>query len=179
MKPLDLEIAKGKVNGMSDGAIAKEFEVNARTIYRHRKRPEVIQLIEKVRQGVVERDLPVAYKNWGKYLRDGSKDKTSQRFKFEATEKTLQMADVLPSANPSTYIQQIFNQNNFVLSPLLQKVLEGHTKSLMFGGNGDQVVEAEEVEQEAKTWKPQPKSPGKDKSDEDEALDEGDEEEEE
>ena len=125
------EIGRRRIAGQKTKEIAKEIGLTPDTVRRYLKRDDVKEWIEREQLGVLEA-LPNAVQNITGLVNGmkGEKDKDERRLCFEATKEVLKVGGIIPTNTQSTFIQNIYGQNNLVLSPVLKEMLERHEKSL-------------------------------------------------
>lgn len=80
---------------------------------------------------------------------ENAKDKDERRLCYEASREVLKVAGILATPTQSTFVHQLYKQqNNPMLSPVIQALIETHNKNMMFDrqepegekdkdGNGD------------------------------------------
>ncbi len=115
--------------------IAQELGVPRSTIYRRLAKTSTKRLVEIIQDDYTTSNLPVAAELMGDLIQEGKEINGQGRYK--ACERLLEGAGVLPSATPSIYIQQIFQNNQITLNPVLKGVLDGHLKEM------DEIVDVE------------------------------------
>lgn len=86
-------------------------------------------------------DLPQAVRNISDEVNSKplNNNLPARKLRYEASRDLAQGAGLFgPSEKQSIFIQQTFNQNNLILSPMVEKMLDKHMKSLTFEGNKEE-----------------------------------------
>lgn len=136
-------IARGLMENKSIVGIAKEVGVERSTIYGQLKSSEFRKYLQTYQKSFIEENLPKADKVYKKILDKEGDDIPTLKLQLEAGRDVMHASGVVPSATQSTYVQQIFaQQNQLTLSPMMLGLLKGHQKEI-----GD-FIEGEEVKEE-------------------------------
>lgn len=136
-------MARGLVEGKSITGIAEEVGVDRGTVYRQLQSSDFRKYLQGYQKGFIEENLPKASAVYKKILDKDGEDKDTLKIQLEASRDVMHASGVVPSATQSTYVQQIFaQQNQLTLSPMMLAMLKGHQKEI-----GD-FMEAEEVKEE-------------------------------
>ena len=124
-------IVSGRAKGESVKSIADDLGVSHQAVSAYLKKEDVKDWIEQEHLKYLQ-DVPTARENMGDLVRNmkNTEDKDERKLAFEASKEILKSAGIIPSNTQSTFIQNIYGQNNLVLSPLLKEMLESHAKSL-------------------------------------------------
>jgi len=124
-------IARGIVKGETITGIAKEAGVTRVTVYRQMRSSEFRKYLQGYQKSFIEETLPKADAVYKKILDKEGDDKDTLKIQLEASRDVMHASGVVPSATQSTYVQQIFaQQNQLTLSPMMLDLLKGHQKGL-------------------------------------------------
>ena len=134
-------VATRRARGDSVNKIACDLGMGRGTVEGYLKHENVKEWIEKEHLRILE-DLPTATDNMKDLVKGMKTAETPDERKlgFEATKEVLKVGGIIPTNSQSTFIQNIYGQNNLVLSPVLKEMLERHEKSLEWK---EDVVEVE------------------------------------
>jgi transposase-like protein len=136
-------IVKGLIEGETISGIAREVGVDRGTVYRVTKSSEFRKYLQGYQKSFIEENLPKADAVYKKILDKKGKDDKTLKIQLEASRDVMHASGVVPSATQSTYVQQIFaQQNQLTLSPMMMAMLKGHQKEI-----GD-YMDVEEVKDE-------------------------------
>lgn len=136
-------IARGLMENKSIVGIAKEVGVERSTIYGQLKSSEFRKYLQTYQKSFIEENLPKADAVYKKILDKKGEDIPTLKLQLEAGRDVMHASGVVPSATQSTYVQQIFaQQNQLTLSPMMLGLLKGHQKEI-----GD-FMDVEEVKEE-------------------------------
>ncbi len=124
-------IARGLRENKSIVGIAKEVGVNRTTIYGQLKSSEFRKYLQGYQKSFIEENLPKADRVYKKILDKKEDDIPTLKLQLEAGRDVMHASGVVPSATQSTYVQQIFaQQNNLTLSPMMLAMIKGHQKDI-------------------------------------------------
>ena len=127
------QIADGiAIEGKSVATIARETGVCDRTIYRKLHSESFRTFLQTYQHDFIKDNLPDASKTYRDILKKKTGSKNS-KIKLEASRDVMQASGVIPSREQSIYVQQIFNQTQIILSPVVKELLSKHGDSLRFG----------------------------------------------
>jgi transposase-like protein len=136
-------IVKGLIEGETISGIAREVGVDRGTVYRVTKSSEFRKYLQGYQKSFIEENLPKADAVYKKILDKKGDDDKTLKIQLEASRDVMHASGVVPSATQSTYVQQIFaQQNQLTLSPMMMAMLKGHQKEI-----GD-YMDVEEVKDE-------------------------------
>ena len=136
-------IARGLMENKSIVGIAKEVGVERSTIYGQLKSSEFRKYLQTYQKSFIEENLPKADAVYKKILDKKGEDIPTLKLQLEAGRDVMHASGVVPSATQSTYVQQIFaQQNQLTLSPMMLGLLKGHQKEI-----GD-FMDVEEVKED-------------------------------
>ncbi len=136
-------IARGLMEGKTIVGIAREVGVERTTVYRQLESSEFRKYLQTYQKSFIEENLPKADKVYKKILDKKGDDIPTLKLQLEAGRDVMHASGVVPSATQSTYVQQIFaQQNQLTLSPTMLAMLKGHQKEI-----GD-FMDVEEVKDE-------------------------------
>ena len=133
-------IVKGLIEGETISGIAREVGVDRGTVYRVTRDTEFRKYLQGYQKSFIEENLPKADKVYKKILDRNKTDIPTMKLQLEASRDVMHASGVIPSSTQSTYVQQIFaQQNQLTLSPTMLDLLRGHQKAL------DDFMDVEEV----------------------------------
>ncbi len=136
-------IARGMMEGKTIVGIAREAGVERTTVYRQLESSEFRKYLQTYQKSFIEENLPKADAVYKKILDKKGDDIPTLKLQLEAGRDVMHASGVVPSATQSTYVQQIFaQQNQLTLSPMMMGLLKGHQKEI-----GD-FMDVEEVKEE-------------------------------
>ena len=139
-------IARGLMENKSIIGIAREAGVERTTVYRQLKSSEFRKYLQGYQKSFIEENLPKADRVYKKILDKEGDDIPTLKLQLEAGRDVMHASGVVPSATQSTYVQQIFaQQNQLTLSPMMLGLLKGHQKEI---GDFMGVVDVEEVKED-------------------------------
>ncbi len=140
-------IAREMVEGKGNiHKVARELGVTRSTVYGQLKSSEFRKYLQGYQKSFIEENLPKADKVYKKILDRKEDDIPTLKLQLEAGRDVMHASGVVPSATQSTYVQQIFaQQNQLTLSPMMLEMLKGHQKDI---GEFMGVVDVEEVKGE-------------------------------
>src|SRR3989304_4687578 len=112
-------IVTGRARGESINSIAEDLGISYHAVDAYLKKEDVKDWIEQEHLKYLQ-DVPTARENMGDLVRNmkNTEDKDERKLAFEASKEILKSAGIIPSNTQSTFIQNIYGQNNLVLSPL-------------------------------------------------------------
>ncbi len=138
-------IAKGLVEGKPITHIARELGRDRTTVYHMIKTDsEFKELIISKQKSFIEKNLPIAEDTYERIGR--LKGKKDLKLRLEAGRDVMKAAGVLPSGEQSYVVQQVFNQQNIYMTPVMKEILANHVKQL----TGGESFDAEVVDEEKK-----------------------------
>ena len=131
-------------------SIAKDVGLSQSQVYRFGNREDIKARIEQEQMKLLQ-GMPDAVKNVQALVGglENAKDKDERRLCYEASREVLKVAGILATPTQSTFVHQLYKQqNNPMLSPVIQALIETHNKNMMFDrqepegekdkdGNGD------------------------------------------
>jgi len=124
-------IARGLITGKGMTEIGREVGVHARTISRNLESSEFRKYLQAYQKSFIEENLPKADAVYKKILDKKEDDIPTLKLQLEAGRDVMHASGVVPSATQSTYVQQIFaQQNQLTLSPMMLGLLKGHQKEI-------------------------------------------------
>ncbi len=126
--------------------IAEVMGIDRTTVYRYIEKANVREMVETIQGKFLQENLPVATQNIHDIVHKKVSKLGDRRLQFDASRDVLKSVGMLPTTEQSIVVQQMFQQNNVVLSPIVQGMLDKHLGSLMSFKND--VVEGEEVKKE-------------------------------
>ncbi len=132
--PIKQEVVKRLAVGEKPKSIAKDVGLSVSQIYRFGKREDIKPLIEQEQMRVLE-GLPDVVENMISLVRGmgKAKDPGERRLCYEASREVLKIAGILPTATQSTFIQQVYRQQDDpILNPVFQSLIDEHNKKMMF-----------------------------------------------
>ena len=117
------KIIEGKAAGLTDAQVADNVGMARSWVHEVSKKPENAAEIRKLQAIFYDRFLPKAIENFDTFLSSKSDDKQDKYIKYKASKDVLDGAG-FTGVSPSIYIQQnILNQENVVLNPIVQNLL--------------------------------------------------------
>lgn len=129
-----LEVAQSLLAGESQESIARRLGTTQSAISKMKDKPDMRAMIEREGQRIIDNALPGAVDNvisLVKEMPDIPKDQNKRReLSYKATQDALRIGGLMPSPVQSTVIQNIYGQNTFVISPLIQKLLDEHKDAI-------------------------------------------------
>ena len=137
-------IAKALVEGKGMSEVARVAGVHRTVVYKKLGNSEFRKYLQGYQKSFIEENLPKADKVYKKILDKEGDDKDTLKIQLEASRDVMHASGVVPSATQSTYVQQIFaQQNNLTLSPMMMGLLRGHQKEIGDFIEGEEVKEGE------------------------------------
>ncbi len=140
LKERDMAIAMMKARGMSYREIGGEVSLGKSRVAAICKRDDVRTVIEQEQKRLVSL-VPSAVDNYKSWIGQGSitRDKDLRDISFKASTKVLESAGLL-AGNASIMIQNVYNDNKQIISPVIMQLLGEFSKKL---SDFDDVVDAE------------------------------------
>ena len=146
-KATEKKIAELKGNGETIHGIARKMEMTRSTVYGYLARANVREMVETIQGKFLQENLPVATQNIHDIVHEKKPTKTAaKRLWAEVSQNVMKSVGMLPTPEQSIVVQQMFQQNNIVLNPIVQGILDKHLSSLM--NFKSDVVDGEVVEKE-------------------------------
>ena len=131
--------------GANLNEIATQTQVSRQTIAKTLNKPRLQTLIETQRDKLLNDFLPTASNNikhcLDSFRTPGQKDKQLQYFGYKASEKVLEAVGIFTSHSPSIMVQQIYNNQQIHVHPVIAGLLSSH------GQTFDAEFEEEEEEE--------------------------------
>jgi predicted transcriptional regulator len=125
--------------------IAKAMGVSRATIYTYEAKANVQEMVKSIQEKFLQENLPIATQNIHDIVHEKKPMKSAdKRLWAEVSQNVMKSVGMLPTPDQSIVVQQMFQQNNVILSPVVQGLLDKHLSSLM-NFKAD-VVDAEEVD---------------------------------
>jgi len=132
--PIKQEVVKRLAVGERPKSIAKDVGLSQSQVYRFESREDIKALIEQEQRNLVE-VVPDAVKNVKDLVKEmkdiPKKDIKRRELPYKASQDTLKAVGIMPSQVQSQFFMNIYQQNNFAISPLLQALLDEHEKAIM------------------------------------------------
>ena len=127
--------------------IAEVMGIDRTTVYRYIEKANVREMVEEIQGKFLKENLPFATQNIHDIVHEKKPKKIAEkRLWAEVSGDVMKSVGMLPTPQQSIVVQQMFQQNNVVLSPIVQGMLDKHLSSLM--SFKSDVVEGEVVEKE-------------------------------
>jgi len=132
------EVVQRLAVGERPKSIAKDVGLHPSQIYRFAKREDIKPFIEQEQIRLLE-VVPDAVENVKELVRemkDIPKEEIKRReLSYKASLDTLKAAGIIPSSVQSQIITNIYQENNLIVSPVVQEIISKHVKSLTFEGH--------------------------------------------
>jgi hypothetical protein len=103
--------------------------------------PQAVDNVKELVNGMRKIDL----KDYGE--KELSAYGVDKRLGYEATRDSLKMSGIM-STEPSSITNNFYQKNQFIISPIVQEIINRHVRELEFDG---EVVDASEVEETEKS----------------------------
>jgi hypothetical protein len=127
--PTKAEVIKRLAVGESQSSIAGEIGLHRSQICRFAKRENIKPFIEREQMKLVEA-VPDAVENLKKLVREmrniPSKETKRRELSYKASQDVLKAVGIMPAQNQAPLIQNIYNDNRFLLSPVVIELLSKH-----------------------------------------------------
>ena len=139
------EVVKRLAVGEKPKSISRDVGLSQSQVYRFARREDIRALIEQEHMKLMVH-VPDAVKKVGSLVEGmgKAKDKDERRLCYEASREVLKIAGILPTATQSTFIQQVYRQqDNPFLSPFIQELMNEHEKKMQFSEQELQELEGE------------------------------------
>jgi hypothetical protein len=147
----DMTIAMLRAKDVSMRKIGAEVGIGKSRVAAICKRDDVRSVIETEQRRLVSL-VPSAVDNYKAWISKGSitNDKDMRDIAFKASTKVLESTGLL-TGNASIQIQNVYNNNNTVISPVIMNLLGEFSKSLNSFDDVNEVIDGEfsEITQEA------------------------------
>ena len=140
------KVAELKAAGETIHEISRKMGMPRSSVYSVLARPNVQEMVNVIQEKFLQENLPVATQNIHDIVHKKVKKLGDRRLQFDASRDVLKSVGMLPTTEQSIVVQQMFQQNNIVLNPVVQGILDKHLNSLM-NFKGD-VVEGEIINKE-------------------------------
>ena len=126
--------------------IAKAMGMSRKMVYYYENKSSVQNMVKSIQEKFLQENLPVATQNIHDIVHKKVSKLGDRRLQFDASRDVLKSVGMLPTTEQSIVVQQMFQQNNIVLNPIVQGILDKHLGSLM--NFKSDVAEGEVVEKE-------------------------------
>ena len=124
-------IVKGITEGKGMSEVARGAGVHRTVVYKKLGNSEFRKYLQGYQKSFIEENLPKADAVYKKILDKEGDDEKTLKIQLEASRDVMHASGVVPSATQSTYVQQIFaQQNQLTLSPMMLGLLKGHQKEI-------------------------------------------------
>jgi len=124
------EMAEKIVSGETLREIGQEYGISTPAVSKIMSTDEARALV-KIEQLKLVSSLPKAVENMQGLVEGFGGEGGKTQMAYDATKEVLKSAGLLAMpAGAQTNVTQIFNQQNIIASPIVQKFLEEHTKKL-------------------------------------------------
>ena len=148
--PVKAEVIKRLAVGESQSSIAGEVGLHRSQVSRFAKREDVRSFIEEEQMKLVEA-VPDAVENVKELVREmrniPSKETKRRELSYKATQDVLKSVGIMPAQTQAPLIQNIYNDNRFLLSPVVIELLSKHgTQVLDLNSNGIDINDSGEAE---------------------------------
>lgn len=111
--------------------IARAMGIDRKTVYRYEEKANVREMVNNIQEKFLQENLPVATQNIHNIVHKKVKKLGDRRLQYDASRDVLKSVGMLPTTEQSIVVQQMFQQNNIVLNPVVQGMLDRHLNSLM------------------------------------------------
>ena len=141
LSPRDTKIAKLRAQNVSCEKIGKQVGLGRSRVAVICEREDVKTVIEQEQKRLVSL-VPSAIDNYKHWIGQGkiTNDKDMRDIAFKASTKVLEGTGLLSNA-PSVMIQNVYNDNKTIISPVIMKLLQDHQAKLT--SIDDDIIEGE------------------------------------
>ena len=127
--PTKVEVIKRLAVGESQSSIAGEIGLHRSQVSRFAKREDIKPFIEREQMKLVEA-VPDAVENVKELVREmkniPSKENKRRELSYKASQDVLKAVGIMPTQTQAPLVQNIYNDNRFLLSPVVIELLSKH-----------------------------------------------------